>query len=58
MREGIFTRLERVALLGVGLIAASFEENVLTVVLWILAILASATALQRLALVWWKSREA
>ena len=58
MREGIFTRLERVALLGVGLIAASFEENVLTVVLWILAVLASATALQRLALVWWKSREA
>jgi CDP-diacylglycerol--glycerol-3-phosphate 3-phosphatidyltransferase len=58
MREGIFTRLERVLLIGVGLIAAHFEAGVLTVVLWILAVLASATALQRLALVWWKSREA
>jgi CDP-diacylglycerol--glycerol-3-phosphate 3-phosphatidyltransferase len=58
MREGIFTRLERVLLIGVGLIAAHFERDVLTVVLWLLAVLASATALQRLALVWWKSREA
>ena len=58
MREGIFTRLERVLLIGVGLIAAHFEKDVLTVILWVLALMASATALQRLALVWWKSREA
>ena len=57
MREGIFTRLERVVLLGVGLIAASFWNDALTVILWILAVLASATAFQRLALVWWRSRE-
>lgn len=58
MREGIFTRLERVLLLGVGLIAAHFEEDVLTLILWVLAVMASATAFQRLALVWWKSRKA
>ena len=58
LREGIFTRLERVILIGVGLIVAHFEEDVLTVILWVLAIMASGTALQRLALVWWKSREA
>jgi len=58
MREGIFTRLERVLLIGVGLIAAHFEEDILTVILWVLAVMSSATAVQRLALVWWKSREA
>lgn len=58
MREGIFTRLERVLLIGVGLIVAHFEKDILTMILWVLAIMASGTALQRLALVWWKSREA
>ncbi|MCH8814167.1 MAG: CDP-alcohol phosphatidyltransferase family protein [Chloroflexi bacterium] len=57
MREGMFTRLERVVLLGVGLITASFWVDALTVILWTLAVLASATAFQRLALVWWKARE-
>jgi CDP-diacylglycerol--glycerol-3-phosphate 3-phosphatidyltransferase len=59
MREGIFTRTERVVLLGGGLIVADIadEPDVLTVVLWILAVLACATAAQRLAIVWWKSRE-
>ncbi len=57
MREGIFTRAERVALVGGGLIVQDIiMRNVMTPVLWTLAILSSATALQRLALVWWKTR--
>ncbi len=57
MREGAFTRFERVLLMGVGLIAQGIaDENVLTPVLWVLAVLASFTALQRLAIVWLKTR--
>ncbi len=53
MREGLFTRLERVVLIGGGLMAHELTgENVMTPVLWLLAVLASATALQRLVLVW------
>ncbi len=44
-RDGLFRRQERVVLLGIGLLA-----NGLTVVIVILAILANATALQRLAI--------
>ncbi len=51
LREGLFTRAERVLLLGGGLIV-----GLLTTALWILAVLACATAAQRLALVWWKTR--
>ena len=47
MREGLFGRAERVILLGVGLIIGE-----VTVALWILAVAAGATAVQRLALVW------
>ncbi len=47
MREGLFGRAERVILLGVGLIIGE-----VTVALWILAVAAAATAVQRLALVW------
>jgi Phosphatidylglycerophosphate synthase len=58
MKEGAFTRFERVALMGVGLIAHGLSgENVITPVLWILAVLASFTALQRLAIVWLRTRE-
>jgi CDP-diacylglycerol--glycerol-3-phosphate 3-phosphatidyltransferase len=46
MREGIFRRQERVALLVIGLVF-----NGLTVVMWILAILANLTALQRFVLI-------
>lgn len=46
MREGIFRRQERVALLVVGLVF-----NGLTVVIWILAILSNLTALQRFTLI-------
>lgn len=42
MREGLFRRQERVALLGLGLLF-----NGLTVVIWILAVLSNVTALQR-----------
>ncbi|MCC7366517.1 MAG: CDP-alcohol phosphatidyltransferase family protein [Dehalococcoidia bacterium] len=42
MREGLFRRQERVALVGLGLLF-----NGLTVVAWLLAILANLTALQR-----------
>lgn len=59
MREGIFTRLERVVLIGGSLIVADIldERDVLTGALWVLAVLANVTALQRLAMVWLKSKE-
>lgn len=53
MREGLFTRLERVVLIGGGLILHRLAgENVMTPVLWVLAVLSSATVLQRLWIVW------
>ncbi len=59
MREGVFTRTERVVLLGGGLIIeGAGVDDTLTVVLWILAVLASVTAAQRLGIVWWKTRDA
>jgi CDP-diacylglycerol--glycerol-3-phosphate 3-phosphatidyltransferase len=58
MKEGAFTRFERVAIMGIGLIAHDVSgQNVITPVLWILAVLASFTALQRLAIVWLRTRE-
>ena len=47
LREGLFGRAERVLLLGIGLMI-----DQATVALWILAVAAGATAIQRLALVW------
>jgi CDP-diacylglycerol--glycerol-3-phosphate 3-phosphatidyltransferase len=47
MREGLFRRQERVALLGLGLLF-----NGLTVVIWVLAVLSNFTALQRFAMLW------
>jgi CDP-diacylglycerol--glycerol-3-phosphate 3-phosphatidyltransferase len=52
MREGLFTRAERVIIIGVG----SMVDQV-TIVLWILAVLANLTALQRLFVVWRRTRE-
>jgi CDP-diacylglycerol--glycerol-3-phosphate 3-phosphatidyltransferase len=58
LREGAFTRLERVAVTGGGLIAAGLiDTEIVTYLLWVLAILACFTALQRLVIVWVKSRE-
>jgi CDP-diacylglycerol--glycerol-3-phosphate 3-phosphatidyltransferase len=51
MREGLFGRAERVVLLAIGLMI-----DQVTVVLWILAVAAGATAIQRLALVWVRAR--
>ena len=54
--EGILTRAERVALLVIGLLFASWQPiaalpPVLTLVLWLLAILSNVTAVQRIAAV-------
>jgi CDP-diacylglycerol--glycerol-3-phosphate 3-phosphatidyltransferase len=47
LKDGLFTRFERVFLLVVGLLF-----NQLVIVLWILAIFSNFTALQRMYLVW------
>jgi len=47
LKDGLFTRFERVFLLVVGLL---FSQ--LTVVLWLLAIFSNLTAVQRMYLVW------
>ncbi len=52
LREGVFTRAERVLLLGGGLIISQVR-----IALWILAIMANVTALQRLYLVWTRLRD-
>ncbi len=58
LRDGLFTRTERVLLLGGGLILHdALDENVLTPVLWALALTAGFTTLQRLAMVWLKTRD-
>ena len=58
LREGVFTRTERVLLLGGGLILHDLlDVNVLTPVLWALALIAGFTVLQRLAMVWLKTRD-
>jgi CDP-diacylglycerol--glycerol-3-phosphate 3-phosphatidyltransferase len=51
MREGVFGRAERVILLAIGLMI-----DQVTVALWILAVAAGATAIQRLVLVWVRAR--
>jgi len=56
MKEGLFSRAPRVALLSAGLILDAAWDDSVTAVLWALAVLAPATAAQRLALVWWKTR--
>lgn len=53
IREGLFTRAERVILIGGGSIL-----DLVRIALWILAVLANMTALQRLYLIWRKTREA
>ena len=52
LREGLFGRAERVLLLGAALIIGEVTETGLTVALWVLAVAAGVTAIQRLALVW------
>ncbi|MCB0156069.1 MAG: CDP-alcohol phosphatidyltransferase family protein [Anaerolineae bacterium] len=47
LKDGLFTRFERVLLLVIGLIF-----NLLTPVLWLLAIFTNLTAVQRMYIVW------
>ncbi|MGQ9572381.1 MAG: CDP-alcohol phosphatidyltransferase family protein [Dehalococcoidia bacterium] len=51
IREGLFTRAERVIVIGLGSIIDQVR-----IALWILAVLANLTALQRLYSVWRKTR--
>jgi CDP-diacylglycerol--glycerol-3-phosphate 3-phosphatidyltransferase len=51
LREGLFTRPERVLVLGLGLIIDQTR-----IALWVLAVAAGLTALQRLYVVWDKFR--
>jgi CDP-diacylglycerol--glycerol-3-phosphate 3-phosphatidyltransferase len=52
LREGLFTRAERVLLLGGGLIISQVR-----IALWILAVAANATAVQRLYVAWARFRD-
>lgn len=58
LREGLFTRVERVVLTGAALIIATWWEPALTVALVLLAVLTNLTAVQRVYHVWQKAREA
>ena len=58
LREGLFTRAERVILTAAALIAAAWWTGALTGALWLLAVLTNATALQRLYHVWGWTRQA
>lgn len=51
LRQGLFTRPERVIILAVGLII-----DQVTVVLWLLAVLTNLTVLQRLFICWQRTR--
>lgn len=55
VKEGLFTRAERVILLAAGLILNGIPYLLLAI-LWLLAILTNFTALQRLYYVWTKTR--
>ena len=57
IKEGVFTRAERVALLGGALILEPLWGDSITAALWVLAILTVTTAAQRLTLVWWQTRQ-
>ena len=54
LREGLFTRAERVLLLGIALIVS---HGAVPVALWILAVLSNFTAGQRVYVVWQRLRE-
>ena len=54
LREGLFTRAERVLLLAGALIVG---HGVVRWALWVLAVLSNATAMQRVAVVWQRLRD-
>ena len=53
IRSGLGTRLERIVILGIGLLA-----NEVVAVLWILAIVTNLTAAQRMGVIWLALRRA
>ena len=55
VKEGLFTRAERVLLLAVALLLSGVP-HLLQAVLWLMAMLTNATALQRLFYVWTRTR--
>jgi CDP-diacylglycerol--glycerol-3-phosphate 3-phosphatidyltransferase len=55
-KVGFFTRAERIVVLVAGLLFASLWGPLMLFVLWILAVLSFATALQRVIYVWLKTR--
>jgi CDP-diacylglycerol--glycerol-3-phosphate 3-phosphatidyltransferase len=57
LREGLFTRAERVVLTAVALIIGQWAPVAVTVALWILAVLASLTAIQRVYYTWKLGRQ-
>jgi CDP-diacylglycerol--glycerol-3-phosphate 3-phosphatidyltransferase len=57
MREGLFSRPPRVALISAGLILDPVWDDSVTAMLWALAVFASLTVAQRMALVWLKTRD-
>ncbi len=52
LREGLFTRAERVLLTGAALIIGAAWEPAVRIALWALAVLANLTAAQRVLAVW------
>jgi CDP-diacylglycerol--glycerol-3-phosphate 3-phosphatidyltransferase len=56
VKEGLFTRTERVALLALALLLSA-APHVLVLALWCLAILTNVTAIQRLYYVWTRTRD-
>lgn len=58
LREGLFTRAERVLLIASALVLAHWTEMALPIALGVLAVLTQVTAFQRLYAVWVKLRDA
>ena len=57
LQEGLFTRAPRVLLLSAGLMLEQIGiDHAVTVMLWVLALAAGATVLERLLLVWARTR--
>jgi CDP-diacylglycerol--glycerol-3-phosphate 3-phosphatidyltransferase len=52
LKDGWFTRFERISLLVVGLLFSFITANLLTLVLLVLAVFTNFTAVQRMYLVW------
>ncbi|MGH2599013.1 MAG: CDP-alcohol phosphatidyltransferase family protein [Dehalococcoidia bacterium] len=58
LREGLFTRAERVVLTALALIVGTWWSPAVPIALWVLAALTSLTALQRVYYTWKLGRDA